>query len=98
MLNFCKRQFPHVYHSCNTDSKTKGVSILIEGSIPWQVIEQWAGADGRMLFVKGKIGLQLWTLASLYSTNINLVRFLELALEQLQDVTEGTLILGATLI
>lgn len=44
------------YHSCNTESKSKGVSILNGKRVPWTWKATRPDAEGRLLFVKGLIG------------------------------------------
>lgn len=52
---------------------------------------------GRLLFVKGLIGSQMCTPATLYSPNASQITFLEKVLELLNDFTESTLVLGGGL-
>lgn len=63
---FTDRRFMGVYHSCAQDSKTRGVSILVGNTVPWTLKDTWSDDEGRMLFVKGLVGSQFCTLASLY--------------------------------
>lgn len=91
---FHDHRYPVAYHSCVADSKTKGVSILIKQGVLRTLRDRWTDDAGRLLFIKGQIGSQTCTLATLYSSNSAQVQFLEQALQCLQDFTEGILILG----
>lgn len=82
------------YNLCAEDSKTKGVSILIGKRVPWTWKATWSDQEGRLFFVKGLIGSQMCTLATIYSSNSSQITFLEKVLEQLNDFPEGMLVLG----
>lgn len=88
------RTFPSVYHSCLADSRSKGVSILIRGLVPWELGDQWRDTEGRALFVKGTLGGSHVTLVNLYLPNANQITYLEPILAKLGDFAEGTVILG----
>lgn len=36
------RKYPLTYHACATDTKTKGVSMIIGKNIPWTFIDKWS--------------------------------------------------------
>lgn len=74
-----------MYHSCSPDTKSKGVSVLVRGTVPWQSKDQWGDAEGRALFVKGTFGGSLVTLVIVYLPNSNQVAFLEPILTKLSD-------------
>lgn len=91
---FHDHRYPVAYHSCAADSKTKGASILINRGVLRTLRDRWTDDAGRLLFIKGQIGSQTYSLATLYYSNSAQVQFLEQALQCLQDFTEGILILG----
>lgn len=86
--------FPTVYHGCSSGSRSRGVSILIRGSIPWQLGDQWSDAEGRALFVKGTLGGSLITLVNLYLPNSNQIAYLEPILNKLGEFAEGAVFMG----
>lgn len=63
------RSFPTVYHSTNQSAKSRGVSILLSGRVPWSFIDLIMDPGGRFLFVKGLIGDVRVTLANMYAPN-----------------------------
>lgn len=89
---FCDSFFPMVYRGCSSDSKSKGVSILLRNLIPWALRNQWCDAEGRAPFVKGTISCTLVTLKNLYFPNSNQISFLELVLAKLGEFAEGAAI------
>lgn len=48
--------FTKAYHAANTESKTKGVPILIGKSSGFELTQQLADPGGRFLLLKGTIG------------------------------------------
>ena len=63
------KSYPTVYHSTNQIAKSRGVSILLAGRVPWKYIESKRDTTGLFLFVKGEIGNIRVTLATLYAPN-----------------------------
>lgn len=88
------RLFPVTYHGCASDSKSRGVSILIRNLTPWQEKDKWSDTEGRALFVKGTLGGSMVTLVNLYLPNTNQITFLEPVLTKLGEFAEGAVILG----
>lgn len=50
------RFFPVTYHSTNPVAKSKSVSIVISGKVPWACLHTLIDSRGRFLFLKGTIG------------------------------------------
>lgn len=67
LLLLQNRFFPCGYHACNEEEKSKGVSILIPGRIPWSLMDRCSDTNGHYLFLKGQIGGIKVTLATIYS-------------------------------
>lgn len=88
------KYFSTSYHSLSSTTKTKGTSILISKSLPWQFLEEYHDQEGRFLLLKGKICSQTFTLANIYLPNSNQLPVLQTFLSTLDSFLEGTLILG----
>lgn len=65
------RYFPNVYHASNQEAKTKGVAILILNRIPWPLTDKCLDPEGRYIFLKGSIGSEKVTLATIYAPNVH---------------------------
>lgn len=52
-------------------SKSKGVSIAIHKTIPYQVMEEWHNRDGRAILLKLNIYGRKYTFINLYLPNQN---------------------------
>lgn len=91
------RYYPTVYHSTYSETKSRGVSILISARIPWTLIDMKTDPLGRFLFLKGWIGDVKVTVANLYMPNNNQDTSIKKHLEQLQKFTEGQHIVGGVL-
>lgn len=63
------RYFPLTYHATNPSAKSKRVSILLTGKVPWTCQDTRIDAEGRYVFLKGLIGDVLVTLATVYVPN-----------------------------
>lgn len=89
--------FPMAYHSVSPISKSKGVSIILAGSVPWVFEAQRADEQGRFLLLKGRVS-DLWvTFANVYFPNVNHPQFLRKLLSELLEFSEGMLIFGGDL-
>lgn len=87
------RCFPEVYHATCTDSKTKGVSILLAKSFMFHLTDQIIDPEGRFLFLKGTWKDRPVTLANVYCPNSNRVPFLKNTLLQQASFQMGLMIL-----
>lgn len=52
---FQNDHYPHVFSSTAPHSKTRGVSILLSGTIPWSLVDQRSDQEGRYVFLKGDL-------------------------------------------
>lgn len=86
--------FPIAYHATNPKNKSKGVSILLAGRVPWTYRDSRVDPEGRYVFIKGPIGDFLITLATIYAPNDRQDTFIHATLSLLMDFTEGHLIVG----
>lgn len=86
--------FPIAYHATNPMNKSKGVSILLAGKVPWTCSDSRIDPEGRYVLIKGLIGDVLVTLATVYAPNHRQDTFIHSTLSLLMDITEGHLILG----
>lgn len=90
-------RYPEVFHSTAQDFKTRGVSILLSGTVPWSYVDQLSDPEGRYLFLKGDLAGRRITLASIYLPNQAQLSCLNGILNNLQVFMEGGLILGGDL-
>lgn len=88
------RYFPTTYHATNPSAKSKGVSILISGNVPWTCRDTRIDTEGRYVFLKGLIGDVLVTLATVYAPNDRQDIFISKTLNELLSFAEGQLMLG----
>lgn len=88
------RYFPTTYHATNPSAKSKGVSILISGNVPWTCRDTRIDTEGRYVFLKGLIGDVLVTLATVYAPNDRQDLFISKTLNELLSFAEGQLMLG----
>lgn len=87
----------HAYHAGSPDSRSRGVAILIDKSLPWEGKEAKADPEGRWLWVKGKCYERSFTLVTYYAPNEGQVEFFETLLEELEGNIDGTLIIAGDL-
>lgn len=86
-----------MYHSTSQTLKSCGVSIVIVRQMPWKESGVITDEGGRLLIVKGTLGLQKVTLVNLYLPNEDQVNSLEVYLQTVQQHKEGILVLGGDL-
>uniref|UniRef100_A0A8C5P8S7 exodeoxyribonuclease III n=1 Tax=Leptobrachium leishanense TaxID=445787 RepID=A0A8C5P8S7_9ANUR len=91
------QKFPLGFFSNSTAGKVCGTAILLSREIPFTVTGTRLDTDGRYTFVKGTIGDQLYTFASIYLPNRKQHRTLRSILTILADFQEGVLVLGGDL-
>lgn len=91
------KHFPTVYHSVSPSTKSKGTSILLAKTLPWQLLDLHTDREGRYLFVKGTLQSQMFTFANLYLPNVDQLPVLETCLSTLASFAEGTLVRGGDL-
>lgn len=87
------QHFPHVYHATNMATKSKGVSILIAGMVPWICSDTRIDPEGRYIFVKGILRNTQVTIATVYAPNDRQDTFLHRMLNLLMEFQEGQLVL-----
>ncbi|KAM9324469.1 serine/threonine-protein kinase WNK2 [Gastrophryne carolinensis] len=78
----------------NKDSKSRGVTILLDGSLPWTHLATLQDPEGRFLFVRGTLFSLRVTLATCYCPNSNQAKFIRSTLNKLDGFAEGVLLLG----
>ena len=91
---FTDKYFPHILHATNSDSKSKGVSILISKHCPIQILDTKVDREGRFLFIKGTLYNQSVTLANIYAPNRLHAPFFTDIIESLELFASGLVILG----
>uniref|UniRef100_A0A8C5MJ23 exodeoxyribonuclease III n=1 Tax=Leptobrachium leishanense TaxID=445787 RepID=A0A8C5MJ23_9ANUR len=89
--------YPLGFYSNNTEAKTKGTAILFHRRVPFQLLDSMTDAEGRFVFVKGRILDQVYTFANCYAPNRAQHRFLSATLRTLRDFSEGLVVLGGDL-
>lgn len=87
-------RYPTAYHATNPLHKSKGVSILIARSCPFQITDSLIDVEGRYLILKGSLLNRKFTLANIYAPNLRQVPFFKKITNTLTTFQEGTLILG----
>ncbi|KAM9316158.1 uncharacterized protein PAF06_007135 [Gastrophryne carolinensis] len=92
--NVSNRYYKTQYHSLSPDSKSRGVTILLDGSLPWTHLATLQDPEGRFLFVRGTLFSLRVTLATCYCPNSNQAKFIRSALNKLDGFAEGVLLLG----
>lgn len=74
--------------------KSRGTTIAIHKSCPFQPIDSRVDPLGRYVFLKGTIAGHTYTFVSIYTPSTNQLGFLDSTLERLGEFREGFLILG----
>lgn len=93
ILKLSNKAYPVVYYSPSPISKAKGVSILLERSVPWSLGTYNIDEQGKFLIDKGLIGATRVTLVNMYFPNLNKLLFWSLVPLVLEH-SDGVLILG----
>ncbi|KAM9296668.1 coiled-coil domain-containing protein 40 [Gastrophryne carolinensis] len=89
------RDFTQVYTSCTDEGKKKkGVTILLARDLQFTTQEEWSDEWGRVVLIKGLMGRRKYTFASFYTPNQGQLKFLNQALDKLEQFAEGEVILG----
>lgn len=86
--------FTRAFHATNPDSKSMGVSILINKEAPFELAEQLCDPEGRFVFLKGTYGGIPVTLANVYFPNRGHVTLCQSIVRKLAGFAAGCLILG----
>uniref|UniRef100_A0A8C5Q7B2 Reverse transcriptase domain-containing protein n=1 Tax=Leptobrachium leishanense TaxID=445787 RepID=A0A8C5Q7B2_9ANUR len=88
------RHYPQGFYSNYTESKARGVAILVARHVPFTCTHQLKDPHGRYLFIKGTLGDRRITMANLYLPNKGQCGALRSILTKLDGFTEGILICG----
>uniref|UniRef100_A0A8C5P9T9 Reverse transcriptase domain-containing protein n=1 Tax=Leptobrachium leishanense TaxID=445787 RepID=A0A8C5P9T9_9ANUR len=88
------RDYPTGFYSKYTLGKMRGTAILLARSLPFTLRDSKCDTDGRYTLVKGTIGDQLYTFASVYLPNKRQHRASRGILRVVGAFAEGILIVG----
>lgn len=91
---FTDKNFSHIFHATNSDSKSKGVSILISKHCPIQILDTKIDREGRFLFIKGTLYNKSITLTNIYAPNRLHTPFFQNRIESLEIFASGLVIMG----
>lgn len=91
------KKYAAAYHATNLRAKSRGVSILVAGDLPFRVLDSKIDADGRYIFLKGLIGTRTVTLANIYAPNTKHCPFFSEVCDYLTLFREGLTIMGGRL-
>lgn len=75
-------------------SKSKGVSIAIHKTIPYQVQEEWRNRDGRAILLKLNIYGRKYTFINIYLPNQNQLKMGSQLISERMEKAEGITIIG----
>lgn len=68
--NLGSYHYPQIYNSCSSDSKSKGVTIMISRNMAWQEKSVEVDTEGRWIMVKGLCLGHLFTFVAVYAPNV----------------------------
>ncbi|CAH2311399.1 Hypothetical predicted protein [Pelobates cultripes] len=88
------RHYPNNCFCNHPTSYKTGVAILLAADLEFTELDRVQDSQGRYLFLKGVIAEKIYTLASIYVPNKRQAPFLRNTLHQLEDFTDGILIVG----
>uniref|UniRef100_A0A8C5R942 exodeoxyribonuclease III n=1 Tax=Leptobrachium leishanense TaxID=445787 RepID=A0A8C5R942_9ANUR len=88
------RKFPVGFFSNSTAGKVCGTAVLLSRDFPVTVTGTKLDQDGRYTFVKGSLGGQSYTFASIYLPNRKQHKVLCSMLRTLADFQEGIVLIG----
>uniref|UniRef100_A0A8C5MAV6 exodeoxyribonuclease III n=1 Tax=Leptobrachium leishanense TaxID=445787 RepID=A0A8C5MAV6_9ANUR len=89
--------FPTGYFGNCKDGKVRGTPILFSRHVPFTLLDTKYDEGGRYTLVKGTIGSQTYTFASVYLPNRGQHRALRAILRTIRSFTEGILLMGGDL-
>lgn len=93
-LNLKRYGFRHVYSASNGSKHTRGVAILISGSVVYEHLSAIKDKEGRFILIKGKINGFLYTLYNVYIPPGTKSHFYQQIIDKAVTQTQGTLICG----
>lgn len=82
------------FHSTSPTSKSKGTTIAIHKTCPFQLVGRKIDSQGRYVFLKDTLAEQVYTFATIYAPNTNQLTFIDATLDPLAEVEEGFVVLG----
>lgn len=85
---------PVWYYSDSPIRRAKGVAIGFSRSVNFTLINRLADPEGRFLFLKGKLGGKVMTLANVYCPNKNPTVSLKQVLDNLMEFKTGEVVLA----
>lgn len=86
--------FNQWFQSTSPIRGARGVTIAINRTVPFLLVEVERDLEGRFLCVKGRMQNQCYTFTSIYAPNNGTVDFISKTLKKLEKLREGILILG----
>uniref|UniRef100_A0A8C5QI91 exodeoxyribonuclease III n=1 Tax=Leptobrachium leishanense TaxID=445787 RepID=A0A8C5QI91_9ANUR len=87
-------KFPVGFFTNSTAGKVCGTDVLLSRDFPLTVTDTKLDQDGRYTFVKGSLGGQSYTFASIYLPNRKQHKVLRSLLRTLADFQEGIVLIG----
>ncbi|CAH2252517.1 Hypothetical predicted protein [Pelobates cultripes] len=87
------RHYPNNYFCNHPIAHKSGVAILLAAELEFKELECTQDSQGRYLFLKGTIADKINTIATIYVPNKRQAPFLRNALQQLEDFTDGILLI-----
>lgn len=91
---FKKLGFRNCYFSSNSNSRKRGVIILISNFVNFELLEEHCDKEGRYVIVKGRIDNVKIPLVNVYAPPEGDRHFFQLLFDQITAISEGILITG----
>lgn len=92
--NLQNRYYTTWFHDSFRYSKSKGVSIAIHKTIPYQLLEKWCNKDGRLILLKINIYGKKYTFVNIYLPNQNQLKVGLQMIKESMEKAEGIIIIG----
>ncbi|CAH2305812.1 Hypothetical predicted protein [Pelobates cultripes] len=86
--------YPNNYFCNHSTAHKSGVAIILAAELEFKELERIQDSQGRYLFLKGIIADKIYTIATIYLPNRRQAPFLRNTLHQLEDFTDGILLVG----
>ena len=87
--------YPTWYYGDSISKRARGVAIGFARGTGFTLEERLTDPEGRFLFLKGKFGNTVYTLANIYAPNANPMQYLSKILGKLKNFAEGyTILMG----
>ena len=86
-------EYPIWYYGDTISSRSRGVAIGFARRIRFTLVDRQTDPEGRFLFLKIKLGGEIYTLANVYAPNVNSVKYISKIMRKLKEFEEGHVVL-----